>query len=79
MSAYIITVVHVDDVRAVGRKERCDRFCEDLNRLVPIIPLANCDGMSVATAPETQGRGFTDNLTHVFRGEDGQAIWHDRR
>ena len=29
-------MVHVDDMFAVGRKERCDRFCEDLNHLVPI-------------------------------------------
>ena len=27
---------HVDDMFAVGRKGRCDRFCEDLNHLVPI-------------------------------------------
>ena len=35
-SVSIIAVVHVDDIFAVGRKERCDQFCEDLNRLVPI-------------------------------------------
>ena len=29
-------MVHVDDIFAVGRKERCDRFCEDLSHLVPI-------------------------------------------
>ena len=28
--------VHVDDIFAVGRKERCDWFCEDFNHLVPI-------------------------------------------
>ena len=32
----IVTVVHVGDIFAVGRKARCDQFCEDLNRLVPI-------------------------------------------
>ena len=32
----IVTVVHVDDISAVGRKARCDQFCEGLNRLVPI-------------------------------------------
>ena len=35
-SVSIIAVVHVDDIFAVGRKERCDRFCEDLSHLVPI-------------------------------------------
>ena len=29
-------MVHVDDIFAVGRKERYDRFCEDLNHLIPI-------------------------------------------
>ena len=32
----LVTVVHVDDIFAVGRKARYDQFCEDLNRLVPI-------------------------------------------
>ena len=32
----VIAVVHVDDIFAVGRKERYDRFCEDLNHLAPI-------------------------------------------
>ena len=32
----IVAVVHVDDILAVGRKERFDLFCEDSNHLVPI-------------------------------------------
>ena len=32
----IVTVVHVDGIFAVGSKSRCDQFCEDLNRLVPV-------------------------------------------
>ena len=32
----MVIVVHVGDIFAVGRKARCDQFCEDLNRLVPI-------------------------------------------
>ena len=37
-SVSIVTVVHVDDIFAVGLKatRRCDQFCEDVNRLVPI-------------------------------------------
>ena len=31
-----LTVVDVDDIFAVGVKSRCDQFCEDLNRLVPV-------------------------------------------
>ena len=29
-------VVHVDDIFAVGKKERCDQFGKDLGRLVPV-------------------------------------------
>ena len=32
----ITAVVHVDDTFAVGRKERCDRLCADLNRAIPV-------------------------------------------
>ena len=32
----IAAVVHVDDIFAVGQKERCDRFCVDLNRTIPV-------------------------------------------
>ena len=35
-TVFIVTVVHVDDIFAVGRNARCDQFCKDLNRLVPI-------------------------------------------
>ena len=34
----LILVVHVDDIFAVGKKERCDQFGEDLNRMVPVKP-----------------------------------------
>lgn len=32
----LILVVHVDDIFAVGKKERCDQFGEDLNKMVPV-------------------------------------------
>ena len=32
----ITAVVHVDDIFAVGREERCDRLCADLNRAIPV-------------------------------------------
>ena len=32
-SVSIVTAVHVEVIFAVGR---CDQFCEDVNRLVPI-------------------------------------------
>ena len=38
----ITAVVHVDDIFAVERKERCDRLCADLNRAIPV---KNLDGL----------------------------------
>ena len=32
----ITAVVHVDDIFAVGQKERCDRLWVDLNRTIPV-------------------------------------------
>ena len=32
----LILVVHVDDIFAVGKKERCGQFGEALNRMVPV-------------------------------------------
>ena len=34
--AITTAVVHVDDIFAVGQKERCDRLCVDLNQTIPI-------------------------------------------
>ena len=35
-TAPIVTLVHVADMFAVGRKARCDQLCKDFNCLVPI-------------------------------------------
>ena len=35
-SVSIMTVVTADDFFAVGIKSRCDQFCENRNRLVPV-------------------------------------------
>ena len=32
----ITAVVHVEDIFAVGQKERCDRLCVDLNQTIPV-------------------------------------------
>ena len=32
----ISAVVHVDDIFAVGQKERCDRLCVDSNLTIPV-------------------------------------------
>ena len=36
--------VHVDDIFAVGRKDRCDRLCMDLNGMIPVKNLGELKG-----------------------------------
>lgn len=33
---FIVKVVHVDDIFAVGSKGRCDHLCDYLSRLIPV-------------------------------------------
>ena len=40
-------VVHVDDIFAVGKKERCDKFGKDLGRLVPVKSLGELKWLSL--------------------------------
>lgn len=35
-SVSIVAVVHVDGIFSGGRDCKCDQFCDNLNRLVPI-------------------------------------------
>ena len=35
----VVVVVHVDDIFAIGRKSRCDKFGDDLDACVPITDL----------------------------------------
>ena len=56
-------MVHVDDIFAVGRKERCYRLCEDLGKLVPLNHLGELRWYARCQYCLRQGRGFIDDLT----------------
>lgn len=73
-SISVIAVIDVDDVFAAGRKERCDRFCEDLNHQAPINNLWQAAMVYRLPLSPKQGRGFIDNLTKIYCGTDGQEI-----
>ena len=49
----VVVVVHVDDIFAIGRKSRCDKFGDDLNAYVPITTLGSFGGMPVAVSNGT--------------------------
>ena len=72
----MIAVVHVDGIFAVrvGRKSRCDRFCEDLNKLAPITNLgelrwyAGCHFFRDKRngLPTISQKAFTDKIVDKF-------------
>ena len=68
----LVRVVHVDDIFAVGKKERCDQFGEDLNRILPVKNLGELKWYSgcfyerdrEAGRPKISQQTF---LSHFFR------------
>ena len=73
-SVSAIAVVHVDDIFAVGRKRRCDRLCEGLNKLVPIDHLGELRWYAGCHFSREKSKGlltilqkaFTDKIVEKF-------------
>ena len=74
----MILLVHVDDIFAVGKKERCDHFGEDLNRMVPVKNLGElkwCSGCFYERDREA-GRLTISQQTYTEElGEKFDVIW----
>ena len=58
--------VDVDDISAVGRKERCDRLCVNLNRAIPAKNLGEL-------------KWYSNDVPTEFCGRPGEEIWCDFR
>ena len=70
----LILVVHVDDIFAVGEKERCDQFGEDLNRMVPVKNLGELKWYSGCFyARDKRGREAED-FTAEVHGRVGREV-----
>ena len=75
-------VVHVDDIFAVGKKERCDQFGKDLGRLVPVKSLGELKWYSGCYYERDREAGrltisqqtYTEELGEKCRVEWGNAI-----
>ena len=71
----ITAVVHVDDIFAVGQKERCDRLCVDLNRTSPVKNLGDLKWYGGCRYSRDRKRGtltisqqsFAEELVKKFR------------
>ena len=54
----ITAAVHVDDIFAVGLKERCDRLCVDLNRTIHVKNLGELKWYGGCRYPRDRERGY---------------------
>ena len=78
----ITAVVHVDDIFAVGRKERCDRLCADLNRTIPVKNLGDLKWYGGCRYSRDRKRGtltisqqsFAEELVKKFRVTSVQSV-----
>ena len=78
----ITAVVHVDDIFAVGQKERCDRLCVDLNQTIPIKNLGDLKWYGGCQHSSDRKRGtlttsqqsFAEELVKKFRVTSVQSV-----
>ena len=65
----ITAVVHVDDIFAVGQKERCDRLCVDLNQTIPVKKLGDLKWYGGCRYPRDRKRGSLTKSQQSFAEE----------
>ena len=78
----ITAVVHVDDIFAVGQKERCDRLCVDLNRTIPVKNVGDLKWYGGCRYSRDRKRGtltisqqsFAEELVKKFRVTSVQSV-----
>ena len=71
-------VAHVDDIFAVGQKERCDRLCVDLNQTIAVKNLGDLEWYGRCRYPRDCKRGTLTKSQQV-RGRVGEEIPCDFR
>ena len=75
-------VVHVDDILVVGKRERCDLFGRDLNKLVPVENLGELRWYSGCFYETDWEKGiltisqqtFAEQLANGYRVEYGRSV-----
>ena len=78
----ITAVVHVDDIFAVGKKKRCDRFCADSNQTIPIKNLGDLkwyggcrySGDRKRSTLTISQQSFAEKLVKNFRVTSVQSV-----
>ena len=69
----MILVVHVDDIFAVGKKERFDQLGEDLHRMIPAKNLGELKWYSGCFYERHRGREAEDYTANVH-GRVGREV-----
>ena len=78
MCVAITAVVHVDDIFAVGQKERCERLCADLNRAIPVKNLSELKWYGGCRYSRDREKGTLSNdIPTEFRERVGEEIPRD--
>ena len=78
----ITAVMPVDDIFAVGQKERCDKLCVDLNRTIPVKNLGDLKWYGGCRYSRDRKRGtltisqqsFAEELVKKFRVTSVQSV-----
>ena len=76
----ITAVVHVDDIFAVGQKERCNELCDDLNCLIPAKSLSELKWYGGCHYSRDRERGtlsqqnFAEELVKKFHVNSKESI-----
>ena len=73
----VTAVGHVDDIFAVGRKERCDRLCADLNRAIPVKNIGELKWYRGCRYSRDRERGTLAISQKSFGGRTREEIWCD--
>ena len=85
--ASVVVVLHVDDIFAIGRKRRCDKFGDDLYAYVPITNLgelrwyAGChfERDMVAGTVKISQQASAEKIVAKYRCDSWQVHPHGRR
>ena len=71
----ITAVIHVDDILAAGCKSRCDRFCEDLGRMVPVKNLGELSSYGRLPIYKGPAERFVEQLAEDFWRFFSGKVW----
>ena len=74
-TVYGIAIVRLNDIFGVGRKRRCDRFCEDWNKLFPTNILGELCSYAGCHFSRNKINGYLPT-SHSFYRQNRGEVWY---